>query len=356
MSAPIKFVDAWDTKNYDLIIDVRSPGEFKEDHIPGAVSLPVLSDIERVIIGKRNQNLSPFEARKLGAVFVTQNISGHIQNALKKEGRNFTPLIYCWRGGQRSKSFALVCSEVGWRTFVLKGGYKTYRKSVMTKIEELVVDFSFIVIAGRTGTRKTDILSGLRKRGAQVLDLEELAAHRGSLLGKLEGVEQPSQKMFETLIMDRLRYLDPNKPVFLESESQKIGQRQIPKPLWRLIKVAPQITIKAPRSYRASYLSRKYEHLTKDSGSLKMLIEKIPGRHGQNRTQHWCSLIKSKSWQELSFDLLKFHYDPAYDKSLKNNDRATIFEYDHADASDFVLLKTVNDLLSKFRNCRISDC
>ena len=347
MGAPIKFVEEWDSKKYDLIIDVRSPGEFEEDHIPGAVSLPVLSDEERVIVGTRHKNLSPFEARKLGAAFVSKNIGAHIQNTLNKEGRNFTPLIYCWRGGQRSKSFALVCSEIGWQTFILTGGYKTYRQSVISKIEELVLGFSFIVIAGRTGTRKTDILSGLGNRGAQILDLENLAAHRGSLLGRLEKRIQPSQKMFETLIMDSLRLFNSKKPIYLESESQKIGQRQIPKPLWRLIKVSPQITIKAPRRYRASYLSNMYKHLTRDSASLKILIEKIPGRHGSNRTEHWCSLIKGKSWEELSFDLLKFHYDPAYDRSLKNNDRTTIFEYDHSDTSDNVLNETIDDIFSK---------
>jgi len=347
MSAPITYVDAWDTNEYDLIIDVRSPGEFKEDHIPGAVSLPVLSDEERKIIGTRHKNQSPFEARKLGASFVAKNIAEHIEGSLKKEGRDFSPLIYCWRGGQRSKSFALICSEIGWRTFILNGGYKNYRRSVIKKIEALVRGLSFIVIAGRTGTRKTDILESLDKRGAQVLDLENLASHRGSLLGKLEEAEQPSQKMFETLIIDTLRYFDPGRVVFLESESQKIGQRQIPKALWNFIKISPQITLSAPRRSRASTLSRKYEHLTKDGESLKKLIEKIPGRHGQNRTEHWCSLITHKSWEELSYDLLEFHYDPSYDNSLKNNDRTTIFEYDHADCSDVVMLKTVDDILSK---------
>ena len=213
MSAPITFVDAWDTNEYDLIIDVRSPAEFKEDHISGAVNLPVLSDEERKIIGTRHKNLSPFEARKLGASFVAKNIARHIESALKNETRDFTPLIYCWRGGQRSKSFALICSEIGWRTVILNGGYKNYRRSVIKKIEELVLGLSFIVIAGRTGTRKTDILEGLNKRGAQVLDLEKLASHRGSLLGKLEEVDQPSQKMFETLIMDTLRHFDPDRVV-----------------------------------------------------------------------------------------------------------------------------------------------
>ncbi|MBI76463.1 MAG: tRNA 2-selenouridine(34) synthase MnmH [Rhodospirillaceae bacterium] len=349
MSAPIKYVDVWDTRDYDLIIDVRSPSEFREDHIPEAISLPVLSDEERQIIGTRHNNLSPFEARKLGAAFVAQNISEHIQNTLEKMGRDFRPLVYCWRGGQRSKSFALVCSEIGWRTSILKGGYKTYRQSVITKTEKLVKDFSYIVVAGRTGNRKTDILLGLEEYGAQVLDLERLASHRGSLLGKLERIEQPSQKRFETLIMDKLRCFNPHKPVFLESESQKIGQRQIPIVLWKFIKNSPQITIKAPRHCRASYLSKKYKHLTRDKKGLEKLIEKIPGREDQNRTRHWHSLITNSLWKELSYDLLKFHYDPAYDKSLNNNNRKTIFEYNHEDISDAVLSRTVDDIFSKYR-------
>ncbi|MBO39777.1 MAG: tRNA 2-selenouridine(34) synthase MnmH [Rhodospirillaceae bacterium] len=347
MSAPIAFVDVWDSDDYDLIIDVRSPGEFKEDHIPGALNLPVLSDEERKIIGTKHKELSPFEARKLGASFVAKNIAGHIQSDLKNKRRDFTPLIYCWRGGQRSKSFALICSEIGWRVFILSGGYKNYRRGVIDKIKELVLGLSFVVIAGRTGTRKTDILEGLNQRGAQVLDLEKLASHRGSLLGKLEELEQPSQKMFETLIMDALRHFDPGRVVFLESESQKIGQRQIPRALWKFIKTSPQITVSAPRNSRASTLSKKYNYLTKDRGNLKNLIKKIPGRHGLNRTEYWCSLITQKLWEELSYDLLEFHYDPSYDNSLKNNDRSTIYAYEHVDCSDSVLLKTVEDILSK---------
>lgn len=345
MSAPITETEIWDADDYDMIIDVRAPVEFADDHIPGAINLPVLSDEERVIIGTLYKQESPFIARKKGAALVARNIATHIDTVLHDKPTDFTPLIHCWRGGQRSHSFAQICSAIGWRSYVLKGGYKFYRRTVLDQLEALPPTLNLIIIAGRTGSRKTDILTALADKGAQVLDLEGLAAHRGSLLGRITDTPQPSQRMFETAVNAALQRFDPAKPVFVESESSRVGNVQLPAELWKRMTEAPQIPISAPREARAQYLLEGYAHLTEDITDLNKLIAGMTRRHGHARTDHWQSLIDANAWGDLAYELLEAHYDPAYDNTLQRHQRPVLGEITQADCSDAALAKTVDAIL-----------
>jgi tRNA 2-selenouridine synthase len=331
MSAPIVLTDEWKASNYDMIIDVRSPSEFLNDHIPGAVNMPVMSDRERHTIGKIYKQRSSFDARKFGAVFVARNIADQIEKNLQMMESDFTPLIHCWRGGQRSRAFAQICCEIGWRSYILKGGYKNYRRAIVQGLEEVTDDLKLIVIAGRTGSGKTDILKELLYEGAQVLDLEKLAMHRGSILGAIVNCEQPSQRLFESNLYAVLTSLDKNKPIYVESESSRIGNIQIPVGLWRQVTTAPMISINVPSHARASYLLTEYNHLVTDTSALEKLIIGMSKRHGFARTDFWQSLIESREWQRLAENLLKNHYDPAYDKSISRHARRLIGEIKQSD-------------------------
>jgi tRNA 2-selenouridine synthase len=195
---------AADTPRFGVVIDVRSPSEFAEDHIPGAINLPVLNDEERTRVGTIYKQLNPFEARKVGGALVSRNIARHLEDHFADQPKEYRPLLYCWRGGQRSGSFALVLSQIGFRVAVLSGGYKTYRGEVLDGLRELPTRFEFRILAGATGNGKTALLRAIAAAGGQILDLESLASHRGSLLGRELGSPQPSQKWFESQLHARL--------------------------------------------------------------------------------------------------------------------------------------------------------
>jgi tRNA 2-selenouridine synthase len=179
---------------FDEIIDVRTPLEFAEDHIPGALNAPVLSNEERVIVGTMYRQVSPYEATRVGAAMVARNIARHLDTTFADRPRNWRPLIYCWRGGKRSGSMTAWFNLIGWQARQLDGGYKAYRRSVCATLDTLPAQFRYITLVGHTGCGKTRLLNALRAEGAQTLDLEALARHRGSLLGALPGVPQPTQK------------------------------------------------------------------------------------------------------------------------------------------------------------------
>jgi len=329
-----------------MIIDVRSPVEFADDHIPGAVNMPVLSDHEREIVGTLYKQESPFMARKKGAALVARNIADHLDTKLFDQPPSFSPLIHCWRGGQRSHAFARICSEVGWRSYVLTGGYKQYRRDVMAGLEAVPPVLSLIVVAGRTGSRKTDILAALQAKGAQVLDLEGIANHRGSLLGHIQGSPQPSQRMFESELNKKLQSFDPGKPVYVESESSRIGNVQLAPELWKRIAGAPQIAVSAPRQDRAKYLLGAYQHLTRDTTDLNKLVTGMTYRYGRARTDAWQALIDTRDWHLLAVELLKAHYDPAYDKSMQRHNRFVHAQIEMPDCSQAALEDAVRRVLS----------
>ena len=325
MPPPIQSIEDWSVQRADTIIDVRSPKEFKLDHIPGALNLPVLSDQQHEIVG-RAYKTSKFEARKLGAGFILNNMKEHLEGGLKDKPRDFCPLIYCARGGQRSKSFATICSEIGWKCSILKGGYKRYRASVIEMLNKYSEQMAIIVISGRTGTGKTEILTELEKLGENIIDLEKLACHRGSLLGSFSGVEQPRQKYFETLLCKKIKNFNLKKPVFLEAESSKIGSIQIPKPLWVAMRRAPQVLIKSDRVKRAKFLVKSYHDLQKNSEKLLPLFQLLERSQPSAVVKDCREQLRAKDWEGLAITILNLHYDKRYDQAMMKCGRKTIFE------------------------------
>ncbi len=301
---------------FDAVIDVRSPAEFAEDHLPGAINLPVLDDAQRAEVGTVYVRQSPFLARKLGAALVFRNAAAHIETALRDFDGGWRPLVYCWRGGQRSGAFCWMLGQVGWRAEVIEGGYRSYRRLVNAALYDRVLPHRLIALDGYTGTAKTELLHRLRARGAQVLDLEGLAGHRGSLLGAMPG-GQPSQKTFESRLALALSALDPARPVLTESESSKIGRLILPPGLWTALKAAPHITVTAPIAARSAYLLRAYDDILSDADRLTAQLDKLRGHRGHAIVDGWCARIDAGDKAGLTRALMRQHYDPSYDKSRR---------------------------------------
>ena len=344
MSAPIIRIDDPYHADSDLIIDVRSPSEYADDHIVGSVNKPSLSDDERAQVGTLYKQKSAFEARKIGAALTARNIAHHIETSFLDRSADFTPLIYCWRGGQRSRAVAKIFSEIGWTSYVLDGGYKQYRKQVMDSLDNLPSQFNFVIIASHTGSAKTKLLHILSERGAQIIDLEGLASHKGSVLGSGD-TPQPSQKYFESLIAYELQHLDPAKPVFLESESAKIGNVHIPKLFWQQMISSPLVMIETPRSERARYLISEYQNLMSDTSLLSALISGMKQRHGIEKTAKWRGFLDDENWLALAEILLEEHYDPAYSHSVLRHGREVAMTLSQDNCSEDCLSKTAEIIL-----------
>lgn len=301
---------------FDTVIDVRSPTEYAEDHIPGAINLPVLDNEERARVGTIYVQQSPFLARKIGAALVFRNAARHIETRLSHYDGGWRPLVYCWRGGQRSGSFGWILGQIGWRADTIKGGYQTYRRLVKRVLYDEPLAHRLVLLDGYTGTAKTELLQLLAARGVQMLDLEGLAGHRGSLLGAM-AEPQPSQKAFESRLAVALNGLDPARPVVVEAESSKIGARIIPPSLWAAMKAAPRIRIAAPIAARAAYLVRAYDDILSDAERLRAKLDPLRAHRGHTVVDGWFELIAQGDKAGLTRALMQQHYDPAYDKSRK---------------------------------------
>jgi tRNA 2-selenouridine synthase len=327
MAAPITITPDWygnGPQTYDAIIDVRSPAEYEIDHIPGAINLPVLSNAERAEIGTIYKQQSPFLARKRGATLISRNIADHLDHTLINRPSDWSPLVYCWRGGQRSGAMARVFSEIGWPVAVLEGGYKHYRRQVQTGLIALAQNIKPILLDGPTGSGKTVILHTLRKEGAQVIDLERIACHRGSVLGSIPGQKQPSQRLFESHLYDEFIQLDHNKSVIMEAESSKIGSLHIPDSIWKAMLGATCIKISTPIEARVDHILSEYDHIMKQPEALLRLIHGMTNRHGHVVTQEWKALIANKDWRGLVMNLIAQHYDPAYQGSSDRRQRKAL--------------------------------
>ena len=298
---------------FDDIIDVRAPAEYADDHIPGAISLPVLDDAERAEVGTIYKQVSPFKARKLGAALVARNAATHLQGPLADKTGAWKPLVYCWRGGQRSGSFASILAQIGWRVDTIDGGYKAWRALVVKALYDTPVASPVVVLDGNTGSAKTEVLNLLPALGVQVIDLEGLARHRGSLFGHMPG-GQPSQKAFEVALAMALARLDPARPVVVEAESSKVGNCRVPPELWKAMVAAPRVAIAAPRSARALYLTRAYRDMVEDADRLAGVIELLRNSHSHDRVDEWRRLATVGDFAALADSLMEHHYDPRYDK------------------------------------------
>jgi tRNA 2-selenouridine synthase len=305
-------------RDYPERIDVRSPSEFALDHVPSAVNHPVLDDAQREHIGAMYAG-SPFAARKLGAALVARNIATMLETAFVERPREWRPLVYCWRGGQRSRSLTLVLNEVGWKAVQLEGGYRAYRRYVVAELASRPWRFAFVVVCGLTGSGKSRLIGALRAAGEQTLDLEGIARHRGSTLGDLPDDAQPSQKWFESQLADALSALDPARPVYVESESRRIGSVQMPDALLARMRDGRVVRIETPLARRVALLKEEYAHFLATPGLLAERLQRLTELHGKAVTARWGAMASAGDWDALIGELLAAHYDPIYSRSLDRN-------------------------------------
>ena len=319
-----KKIKKWENKTFDTIIDVRSPLEYEEDHIIGSINCPVLDDQERIIVGTIYKKESTFKAKIIGSSLTARNIAKHIEEKFINQQGSWQPLVYCWRGGQRSKAFSIILSEVGWRTCQLEGGYKKYRNEVINFLNRIGSKLKIILISGKTGSAKTKILQNIKLQGGQILDLENLANHKGSLLGKIPGLKQPSQKLFESKLYHQIKQLDLRKNVYIEAESSKIGNIHIPKTIWAKMIVSPRIEIEADLELRSSFLLKDYRYMCENPELIKPIIYGLKNRLSKKLINDWLELITKKLWLDLTKSFLENHYDPSYSSNTIKNDRKVI--------------------------------
>lgn len=304
---------------FDAIIDVRSPGEFELDHLPGAENFPVLDDAERARVGTIYKQMSAFDAKKYGAALVARNVAFHIENSFLARPKGWKPLVYCWRGGSRSGAMAHVLRSIGWQAMQLEGGYKAWRGQVIGDLEILPAEFRYLVICGRTGSGKSRLLEALADSGQQVLDLEKLAAHKGSVLGELPEEPQPAQRLFESRIWAALSRFDTARPIFVEAESKKVGSLRVPEPLIQRMRESACYDVQTPEPLRVQLLREEYTHLIADRDLLFAKLDCLASLHSVERIEAWKSLALRERWDEFVAELLVHHYDPAYARSMFRN-------------------------------------
>jgi tRNA 2-selenouridine synthase len=319
MDRPSVAIDAATLGSFDAILDARTPSEYAEDHIPEALSAPVLSDSERAEVGTLYKQVSPFEAKKVGGALVARNVGALVERHFRDKPKDWRPLVYCWRGGKRSGAMAHILREIGWNAATLEGGYRAYRRWVVAELARIPEQFAFTVVHGPTGSGKSRLLAALSGAGAQVLDLEGLAAHRGSVLGNLPGRPQPSQKMFDSRLLHALSRLDARRTVFVEGESKKIGQLQVPDALIARMRGSRCIALDAEVGVRVALLLDEYRHFTQDRAALEAQLDCLASLHGRETIDAWKALAAAGAWPEFVARLLVEHYDPAYRKSSLRN-------------------------------------
>src|ERR1043165_212821 len=322
------------------VLDVRSPGEYKHAHIPGASSLPLFTDEERSIIGTAYKQKSREDAIKIGLDFfdpkmkkIVEEVENVIDNGQWAIGKNVLSescysrlpivnciLLYCWRGGMRSAAVAWLLDMYGFKVYTLIGGYKKFRNSVIGTFN---LPFNFKILGGYTGSGKTEILKALQKRGEVIIDLEAIANHKGSAFGNIGMPAQPSQEMFENILSYELRKLSGIPPlvgggaVWLEDESQRIGQVNIPSTLWSIMRKSPVYFLNIPFEERLKHLEEEYGKLDKPGmiSGIRRISEKLGGLNAKNAIQF---LEEGKI--EESFNILLKYYDKYYLKALHNRE------------------------------------
>ena len=244
-------------------------------------------------------------ASMIGAALVSRNIAQHLEQHFADKPKSYRPLVYCWRGGSRSGSMTHILHKIGFASAQLEGGYKAYRRQVIADLAALPAKLSFRVVTGPTGSGKSRLLQALAALGAQVLDLEELAAHRGSILGSLPGQPQPTQKSLESKIWHRLRQFQKNRPVYVESESRKIGMLRVPEELITCMRASPCLRLEVPLSARIDLLIEEYQHyLDEPRPIIEQLALLIPLR-GRETVEYWQGLAQAGNWPGLFAALLE---------------------------------------------------
>ncbi|KNZ31630.1 MAG: tRNA 2-selenouridine synthase [Methylibium sp. NZG] len=304
---------------FSAVIDARSESEYAEDRLPGAVNWPTLNDEQRRIVGTEYAQVSPFVARKRGAAMAARNIAAHIEREAMDLPKDWKPLVYCWRGGKRSGSLALVLDQIGFRVQVLEGGYREYRRAVMAQLDVLPRGLRYRVVCGTTGSGKSHLLQALAAQGAQVLDLEALANHRGSVLGLVPGSPQPSQKQFDSRLWDTLRRIDPARVVWVESESKKVGDLRVPQALIEPMRASPCVVLSLPLPARVDLLMRDYNHFVTDTAAFCQRLDALRVLRGNEVINAWQDAARAGQTEEVVRELLLAHYDPIYLQSMRRN-------------------------------------
>lgn len=325
MIEKIAEIDPASLERYDDIIDVRSPGEFAEDRLPGAINLPVLDNAERAEVGTIYTRESRFRARRIGAAYVARNVARHLEAGLAEKPAQYRPLLYCWRGGMRSNAMATILSQIGWRVGVLDGGYKTWRRKVVAELHDSDAPLQVILLDGETGTAKSRIITRLANIGAPAIDLEALANHRGSAFGAMRD-PQPSQALFESSLWQAISRFDPARPIILEAESSRIGTCVIPRRLWRAMRAAPRILVTADPVARARYLTKAYADIVRDGAGLAAAIGLLKPFHAKERIADWEEMAATGEFETLALQLMEEHYDPLYARSRKRRADAPLAE------------------------------
>lgn len=305
--------------SFSDVIDARSEGEYAEDHLPGAVNWPSLHDEERKIVGTQYKQISQFEAKKLGAALVAKNIAEHIQRDVLDKPKEWQPLVYCWRGGKRSGSLALILDQIGFRVTLVDGGYKAFRAALVADLPQLAARHNYQVVCGPTGSGKTRLLQALAAQGAQVLDLEALANHRSSVLGLIPGVAQPSQKAFDSRIWAALRGFDPARPVYIESESKKVGNVAVPEGLIAAMRSSPCLNVQLAEDERVALLLEDYDFFVRDIEFFCERLVALTEARGKATVQDWQARARSGDVASVVRELLLRHYDPVYLQSMQRN-------------------------------------
>ena len=301
------------------VIDARSEGEYAEDHLPGAINWPSLNNEERKLVGTEYKQISAFDAKKRGAALVAKNIARHLERDVIDKPRDWQPLVYCWRGGKRSGSLALILDQIGFKVTLVDGGYKAFRAALVEALPQLASQFDYRVICGTTGSGKTRLLQALAALGAQVLDLEALANHRSSVLGVIPGTPQPTQKAYDSLIWAALRSFDTSRPVYIESESKKVGNVAIPEGLIIAMRAAPCLQLDLSEDQRVELLLEDYDFFVKDVEFFCDRLGALTQARGKEVVTGWQTRARVGDIASVVRELLVDHYDPVYLQSMKRN-------------------------------------
>lgn len=307
----------WD--RFDSVIDARSQSEYALDHLPGACNWPTLNDEERQAIGTMYKQVNAFEAKKRGAAIAARNIAAHIEREVLDKPRDWAPLAYCWRGGKRSGSLSLVLDQIGFRVSLIEGGYKAFRAAMLIDLERLAQSLQFQVVCGTTGSGKTRLLHALAQEGAQVLDLEHLARHRSSVLGAIPGEPQPSQKRFDTLVWDQMRRFDPARPVFVESESKKVGNVAIHSTLVEAMRRSTCLMLELDLPERVALLLEDYSYFVENPDHFCSRLDALTAQKGKVCIEAWKASVLQGDVASVVRALLVEHYDPVYLQSIERN-------------------------------------
>jgi tRNA 2-selenouridine synthase len=300
-----------------ILIDVRTPLEFVQGHIPGAINIPIFTNEERVLVGTAYKQQGRQPAILLGFELTGSKWANFIRE-VEKLSTNKKVLVHCWRGGMRSGAMAWAFGLYGFEVSTLKGGYKAFRKA---NIESFSNNYHFKILSGFTGSAKTEILNKMKTLGEQVIDLEDLAQHQGSSFGSMGKLIQPSQEQFENLFAIELQKMDATKPIWLEDESVTIGKRVIPKPVWDQMRNSEVIKIETSKEERIDFLNNHYGILDKEF--LKLAVQGITKRLGPLETKLTLQAIEENRMKDFINQVLVY-YDKTYLKGLNNRNQELI--------------------------------